>query len=46
MNPTLRLSETTNAIKDSTKFYLPPFELYADYDFRNEQSYTLLEDLY
>ena len=46
INPTLRLSETTNAVNEASNFYLPAFELYADYDFRNEQSYMLLEDLY
>jgi hypothetical protein len=36
---------TTDASNDSG-FYFPQFTDYADYDFRNEQSLMMLEDIF
>lgn len=46
MNTGLRLSFLNEYKKQTDNMYFPTFSLYADYDFRNEQAITLLEDLF
>lgn len=46
LNTPLRLSFLSKYNRDSNGSYFPTFNLYADYDFRNEQAVTLLEDLF
>lgn len=45
MSPELRYGANLDLAGLATDFYLPLFINYADYDFRNEQSILLLEDL-
>jgi hypothetical protein len=45
MSPELRNDANLDLAGLATDFYLPLFINYADYDFRNEQSILLLEDL-
>ena len=46
LNPTLRWSHVPNTLNLESTSYLPSVEMYADYDFRNDQSLMLLEDLF
>jgi hypothetical protein len=45
MSPELRYGANLNLTGLTSEFYIPLFVNYADYDFRNEQSILLLEDL-
>lgn len=45
LSPEVRTEANEKQSGLSSSFYLPLFNTYADYDFRNEQSILLLEDL-
>lgn len=45
MSPELRYGANLDLTGLTSEFYIPMFVNYADYDFRNEQSILLLEDL-
>lgn len=45
-NQSHRVSAVLSANLDQSKFYLPLFSVYADYDFRNDQAIEMLEELY
>lgn len=46
VNPTHRVSTLLALNSQRAHFYLPIFTNYSDYDFRNDQAFDLLEDLF
>lgn len=46
VNPTHRISTLLALNSQRAHFYLPIFTNYSDYDFRNDQAFDLLEDLF
>jgi hypothetical protein len=45
-NPVHRISSVLSANFNQSKFYLPLFYTYIDYDFRNDQAIDMLEELF
>lgn len=45
-NPTNRVSNVLESSLSQSKFYLPMFTPYTDYDFRNDQAIEMLEELF
>ena len=46
VNPSWRLANSSKFVVTQNSFYLPVFNFYYDYDFRNWQAFELLEDAY